>query len=143
MLDLNVTKGETTMDDYIKREDALLALCSTVHLGEEVPCRNQIVSCQWNATRVQDYAESILAIPSADVAPVQRWIPVTERLPEENGLYFCCWKAQCDDKSWIIRLADWRADTGWMNMYDEPMKKPITHWMPLPNPPKGETNGTT
>jgi hypothetical protein len=72
-----------------------------------------------------------------------KWIPVTERLPSENGLYFCCWKALCNDKSWIIRLATWRADTGWMNMSDEPMKKPITHWMPLPEPPEEVTDGTT
>lgn len=91
------------------------------------PCR---------ACAIDDMIDRVEDFPPADVAPVPRWIPVTERLPSENGLYLCCWKAQCDDQTWIIRLADWRADTGWMNMHDEPMKKPITHWMPLPEPPE-------
>ena len=58
-------------DDYIRRGDALDALCFTVHFGKIGPCRNQIISCRWNATSVQDYADSILSIPSADVAPVK------------------------------------------------------------------------
>lgn len=89
------------MSDYIKREDALFALCSTVHCGEEVPCRNQIVSCQWNATRVQDYAESILLIPAAAVAPVKhgkwkRMSPWSEGvgMGESYGYYYSC--SECE-----------------------------------------------
>ena len=59
------------MTDYISREAALQALCEAVHAKEEyIPCRNQIVSCQWKGTRLQEYAEKILAIPAADVRPV-------------------------------------------------------------------------
>jgi hypothetical protein len=62
---------------------------------------------------------------------------VTERLPEKNGPYLCCWKASADEKMHIARIMVWRADTGWMNAWDEPMSKYVTHWMPLPEPPKG------
>ena len=66
------------------------------------------------------------------------WISVKDSLPDKNGLYLCCWKALCDANSWIVRIGDWRFE-GWMNLYDEPYKEGlITHWMPLPEPPKGE-----
>lgn len=59
------------MNDYISREAALQALCEAVHAEDEyIPCRNQILSCQWKGTRLQEYAEKILAIPAADVRPV-------------------------------------------------------------------------
>lgn len=58
------------MTDYISREAALQALCEAVHADDEyIPCRNQIMSCQWKGTRIQEYAEKILAIPAADVVP--------------------------------------------------------------------------
>lgn len=61
------------MTDYISREEVLHALCEAVHSNDEyVPCRNQIVSCQWKGTRIQEYAKMILAIPAADMRPVVR-----------------------------------------------------------------------
>lgn len=69
-------------------------------------------------------------------AYMKSWIPVTERLPEKNGPYLCCWKVSADEKKHIARIMVWRADTGWMNVWDEPMNNYVTHWMPLPEPPK-------
>ena len=61
------------MDDHISREAALQALCEAVHVDDgSIPCRNQIVSCQWKGTRIQEYAKMILAIPAEDVRPVVR-----------------------------------------------------------------------
>ena len=51
--------------DLIDREAALYALCEAVHnVDGEIPCANQIVSCTWKKTRVQEFAEKILAIPT-------------------------------------------------------------------------------
>lgn len=62
------------MDDYIKRSDAVHALCKAVHKDDgEVPCENQTASCLWSKTRVCDYAREIDALPSEDVIPVS-WI---------------------------------------------------------------------
>ena len=61
------------MDDYIKRSDAVHALCKAVHKDDgEIPCENQTASCLWNRTRVCDYAREIDALPSADVVEVVR-----------------------------------------------------------------------
>lgn len=87
------------------------------------------------------WRERCAAIDAADAieqSSKPRWIPVTERLPEKNGPYLCCWKASADEKKHIARIMVWRADTGWMNVWDEPMSNYVTHWMPLPQPPEEE-----
>ena len=81
---------------------------------------------------------------------VQEWIPVTERLPErdkevllivhgwEDRLYYTgCLHRQEAERSWLTgiesKASDW---TIWGFSY---LREPsVTHWMPLPNPPKGE-----
>ena len=81
---------------------------------------------------------------------VQEWIPVTERLPErdkevllivhgwEDRLYYTgCLHRQEAERSWLTgiesKASDWKI---WGFSY---LREPIvTHWMPLPQPPKGE-----
>ena len=53
-------------DDYILRSDAISAI-------RDVP------PGYWSRAR---YAEAIVDVPAADVELRQKWIPVTERLPE-------------------------------------------------------------
>ena len=58
-------------EDCISREDALQALCKAVHKNDDtIPCLNQRVSCLWDKTKVQDYAEEILKLPP--VTPVEK-----------------------------------------------------------------------
>jgi len=62
------------MDEYIKKADAVHALCKAVHKDDGViPCENQTTSCLLSKTRVCDYAREIDALPSEDVIPVS-WI---------------------------------------------------------------------
>ena len=69
-----------------------------------------------------------------------KWIPVTERLPPK--LYtdvLVCRKSIVDDSIFvgvdyagiIEEVPKWAMD------FMHPMKR-VTHWMPLPEPPKGE-----
>ena len=74
---------------------------------------------------------------------VQEWIPVDERLPQEGG-------AVC--KNVILFMDGGLVTVGWLNQItnrgyyldtinDVIIKAPLsrfTHWMPLPQPPKGE-----
>lgn len=106
-------------DDYIKRSDAIKALYQGYEKLGLIVYR---VSC----------IEKINKIPAADVEPKRRWISVTERLPENS-------------KSVIIAHQN-GVSTGWHNgRYWErgaatghSKIKTVTHWMPLPEPPKGE-----
>ena len=66
---------------------------------------------------------------------VQEWISVTERLPEEKANYVVYYKhAFCDDESHVgICICFYDGEEFEMDSLHK-----VTHWMPLPEPPKGE-----
>lgn len=75
---------------------------------------------------------------------VQEWIPVTEP-PKKNGRYYV--NVKMHDISYV-KIASFSKesvaglhDNGWYE-YDSDVGfyevKDVTHWMPLPQPPKGE-----
>jgi len=61
-----------------------------------------------------------------------KWIPVTERLPDERKWVLCQCRANI---RMVLRLQNgyWHQDSE-----HEYMKSFVTHWMSLPEPPKGE-----
>lgn len=59
----------------------------------------------------------------------QRWIPVTERLPEEDTVVLAC-----DSENDMVVACYYKV--GFMNNVDLRTESGITHWMPLPEPPK-------
>lgn len=63
-----------------------------------------------------------------------RWIPVTERLPEENGFYLCLYKHKA---SGGVAMDEGLSILQWINnkwgINDFYL---VTHWMPLPQPPE-------
>ena len=85
---------------------------------------------------------------NSNASNVQEWIPVTERLPEqdkevllivhgwEDRLYYTgCLHRQEAERSWLTgiesKASDWKI---WgFSYFREPI---VTHWMPLPEPPK-------
>lgn len=68
-------------------------------------------------------------LPAADVQPINRWIKADESLPVYGGMVLIC------DKSKNIRLGIY-TDMGWCSQFGNPMMCKITHWQPLPEPPK-------
>lgn len=71
---------------------------------------------------------------------VQKWIPVTERLPEKNGRYLCRYIFNDHyDMPFEQVLSYFATDKKphFQNESDEFGMK-VTHWIPLPEPPKGE-----
>lgn len=65
----------------------------------------------------------------ANGVTVQEWIPVSERLPEKNTANIVA------DQYGIVFQCLYAYD-GW-DLWEE-NEVVITHWMPLPQPPKGE-----
>ena len=64
----------------------------------------------------------------------QKWIPVTERLPEKKGAFLVCTKHDFYGTQNVAKArfcdGEWHGTGGiWSN---------VTHWMSLPEPPKGE-----
>ena len=60
-------------------------------------------------------------------ALMPRWIPVTERLPEKNGSYLVYVYGE------VTEMDYWHGK--WHRLRDD-YTKAVTHWMPLPEPPK-------
>lgn len=66
-----------------------------------------------------------------------KWIPVTERLPDTPGEYMvayhpCYWDRVSDGIE--VGLDSFRGKTSWAKK----KYQRVTHWMPLPQPPKEE-----
>ena len=69
------------------------------------------------------------------IQPVNQWISIKDRLPDEDGWYLVY-------KHNRVRVAEWCKDC-WYNESDLPIDDcAITHWQLLPEPPKdGDING--
>lgn len=71
-----------------------------------------------------------------------KWIPVMERLPEETNHYLVHIECKCDGEllskwtqvAWFCKKFYWEHSHG-----TEFFEETVTHWMPLPKPPKEET----
>ena len=77
---------------------------------------------------VDEIADHLLA----NGVTVQEWMPVTDRLPEDGKRVLALIGTKGCDHTWAVvdtfNGGDWCAFPA----------KYVTHWMPLPTPPKGE-----
>ena len=79
---------------------------------------------------------------------VQKWISVDDRLPDETGRYLAVKKRIAPDELGgnrtdivILRFFvgdGFRMPTHIPDWINEEINEEVTHWMPLPEPPKGE-----
>ena len=60
------------------------------------------------------------------------WIPVTERLPEKRKWVLC----RCEAN--IVEVLRWENNEWYHDPRHVYYQSFVTHWMPLPEPPKGE-----
>lgn len=66
---------------------------------------------------------------------VQEWIPVTERLPEESGMYII---TANDGHAQRVSFVQWQKKNRIWNLTGARSYWRVTHWMPMPQPPEGE-----
>ena len=67
---------------------------------------------------------------------VQEWISVEEKLPEAGRYVVCI--AKRNPFSRFMPMVARIEKNGWVNPITEQYISEVTHWMPLPEPPKGE-----
>ena len=67
---------------------------------------------------------------------VQEWISVNDRLPESGGYVVCI--AKRNPFSRFMPMVARIEKNGWVNPMTEQYISDVTHWMPIPQPPKGE-----
>ena len=93
---------------------------------------NDCTTCErWEYDCGSGHCVDDLLEQAAEALEQFRWIPVTERLPEKDGIYLTFSKK----KEYEFHFFQ----TGkrmWSAVWDE---DGVTHWMPLPEPPKEVT----
>ena len=67
---------------------------------------------------------------------VQDWISVKDMMPEAGGYVVCI--AKRNPFSRFMPMVARIEKNGWVNPITEQYISEVTHWMPLPQPPKGE-----
>lgn len=66
---------------------------------------------------------------------VQEWVDVKDRLPEESGMYIV---TANDGHAQRVSFVQWQKKNRMWNLTGARSYWRVTHWMPLPEPPKGE-----
>ena len=84
---------------------------------------------------MREVADSIADFLIVNGVTMQKWVPVTDRLPEEKVNCIVHYKhAYCDnDDYWAIGTCFYDGEK-----FQIGLAYKVTHWMPLPQPPKGE-----
>ena len=85
------------------------------------------------------YGDDALAIAQYLVdrgITVPQWISVDDRLPETGGYVVCI--ARRNPFSRFMPMVARIEKNGWVNPITEQYISEVTHWMPMPVPPKGE-----
>ena len=67
---------------------------------------------------------------------VQEWISVDDRFPENGGYVVCI--AKRNPFSRFMPMVARIEKNGWVNPITEQYISEVTHWQPMPQPPKGE-----
>ena len=67
--------------------------------------------------------------------PVQEWISVLDRLPEESGMYIV---TANDGHAQRVSFVQWQKKNRMWNLTGARSYWRVTHWQPMPQPPKGE-----
>lgn len=110
------------MGEYVEREAAIKAIYESDPFGIH----------KYFGWRAMDIEEALRAIPAVSVP---QWISVKERPPEDNDriIAFRPYEAEVSAYRYSV-MWGWALKTSVSH-------SGITHWMPLPKPPKGENDG--
>lgn len=126
-------KGETEMT----REEAIRILDPET-TGEALAEIEYYGGFSGRAAAVQAVSDAcVLAVDALREQEQRRWIPVTERLPENiaNRVFVVC------ERSNGVFYAHYEKPF-WINLEtDKPFISTVTHWMPLPAPSKEGAEG--
>ncbi len=104
-------------------------VCSYLH-GED--CRGELIADHLIANGVTFATDTPVAYKLSQTEPLticQQWIPVTERLPKKQGFYLVA-----HQRSGCVAERFYYQDCP--DLFVKTTGDPVTHWMPLPEPPK-------
>lgn len=86
--------------------------------------------CELN-TVCEHGGECVFLTVREALAKVPEWVPVTERVPENDDHVLCCTQTKAGKQNVVIGY--------WMDgMWRCGMNSNVTHWMKLPGPPEAD-----
>lgn len=85
----------------------------------------------WGSNTSEEIADKLLE----NGVTVQEWVPVGDRLPEEGGMYIV---TANDGHTQRVSFVQWQKKNRMWNLTGARSYWRVTHWMPMPEPPKGE-----
>ena len=102
-----------------------------VEILKQAPFEGKVLDEWWWEEKIRIIADHLIA----NGVTVQEWISVKDKLPEEKVDCIVHYKhAYCDnDDYWAIGMSFYDGEKFQLG----PAYK-VTHWMPIPHPPKGE-----
>ena len=110
-------------------DDVMDIIARGVTVQENVEIRDELLKQLKNAPITICKEE-----PSIEI--VKEWISVDDELPEVGGYVVCI--AKRNPFSRFMPMVARIEKNGWVNPITEQYISEVTHWMPLPEPPKGE-----
>ena len=86
----------------------------------------------WGSNTSEEIADNLLY----SSVTVQEWISVKDMMPEAGGYVVCI--AKRNPFSRFMPMVARIEKNGWVNPITEQYISEVTHWIPMPAPPKGE-----
>ena len=84
----------------------------------------------WGSNTSEEIADNLLD----SGVMVQEWVSVKDRLPDAGGYVVCI--AKRNPFSRFMPMVARIEKNGWVNPITEQYISEVTHWMPMPEPPK-------
>lgn len=103
-----------------------------VEILKQAPFEGKVLDEWWWEEKIKRIADHLIS----NGVTVQEWISVKDRLPEAGGYVVCI--AKRNPFSGFMPMVARIEKNGWANPITEQYISEVTHWMPLPHPPKGE-----
>ena len=107
-----------------------------VEILKQAPFEGKVLDEWWWEEKIKMIADYLIA----NGVTVQEWISVNDRLPEEGEYVLCVLKGfNYGGKIQVCKFvpADKFKDKPYFEHFRNGFPS-VTHWMPLPEPPKGE-----
>ena len=124
---------------YEELRGDLAAWATHFHFNDET----SLLLCK-AADAIEDLSKTLEAeveINTALECNMPVWIPVTERLPENTGNYFVYVQDGQYPNIHYYALANFYHGSFHWEQIQNKVKDVVSHWMPLPEPPKADKDG--